>query len=139
MHDDRGPLAACGGDGPPAGSGGSGGGTGLTGLGGLGGFGGNTFNQCGVAAPPPSDAGHCTAVTAPAIVDFDDYTAGTTASSYTYTVNGQPPAGDAVPGAFLHIDDGSGMNGGTSVIATEMVAGEGRCRLRRARSRTATP
>lgn len=120
-----GPLAACGGDAPPAGGGGGGGGTGLTGPGGLGGVGGNTFNQCGVAAPPPSDAGHCTAVTAPAIVDFDDYTAGTAASSYTYDVNGKPPAGDAVPGAFLHIDDGSGTSGGTSVIATEMVAGEG--------------
>jgi len=118
------PLAGCGGDGSPPGSGGSGGGTGLTGLGGLGGLGGNTFNQCGVAAPLPTDAGHCTSVSAPTITDFDDYTAGTAVSSYTYSVNGKPPAGDAVPGAFLHIDDGSGTNG-TSVIATEMVTGEG--------------
>ena len=117
-----GPLAACGGDGPPAGSGG---GTGLTGLGGLGGIGGNTFNQCGVVAPLPTEAGHCASVSAPTITDFDDYTAGTAASSYTYYVNGKPPAGDAVLGAFLHIDDGSGTNGATSVITMEMVTGEG--------------
>ena len=118
-------LGACGDGGPQGGNSGGGGGTGLTGLGGLGGLGGGAFNQCGVAAPGPSDAGHCTAVSAPTIADFDDYTAGTAAGSYTYYVNGKPPAGDAVPGAFLHIDDGSGMNGGTSVITTEMVAGEG--------------
>jgi hypothetical protein len=118
------PVAACGGDGQQGGNSGGSGGAGLTGLGGLGGPGGNTFNECGVAAPLPTDTGHCTAVSAPAVVDFDDYTAGTAASSYTYYVNGKPPAGDAVLGAFLHIDDGSGTNG-TSVVSTEMVTGEG--------------
>jgi hypothetical protein len=114
-----GSLAACSDDGP-----GGGDGTGLTGLGGLGGIGGNTFNQCGVAAPAPSDAGHCTAVSAPGIADFDDYSAGAAASSYTYYVNARPPAADAVLGAILHIDDGSATNG-TSVVTTEMVTGEG--------------
>jgi len=114
-----GPLAACSDDGQ-----GGGDGTGLTGIGGLGGIGGNTFNQCGVAAPAPSDAGHCTAVSAPTIADFDDYTTGAAASTYTYYVNGKPPAADAVLGAILHIDDGSATNG-TSVITTEMVTGEG--------------
>src|SRR3954466_13265798 len=65
------PLAACRDDGQQGGNGGGrGGGTGLTGLGGLG---GNAFNQCGVAAPLPTEAGHCTAVGAPALADFDDY------------------------------------------------------------------
>ena len=113
-----GPLAACGGDGPSAGSGG-------TGLAGLGGSGGNTFNQCGVAAPLPAETGSCTAVTAPAIADFDDYVAGTAAGGYTYSVNGKPPAPGAQLGAIVHVGDGSDMNGGTSVIATEMVAGAG--------------
>jgi hypothetical protein len=114
------PLGACG-DGSPQGGNSGGGGTGLTGLGGLG---GNTFNQCGVAAPPPA-ASQCTAVSAPTVADFDDYAAGTAAGGYTYYVNGKPPAADAVLGSLLHIDDGSSMNGGTSVITTEMVTGEG--------------
>jgi hypothetical protein len=91
----------------------------------LGGLGGNTFNQCGVAAPLPAETGSCTAVTAPAIADFDDYVAGTAAGSYSYYVNGKPPAPGAQLGAILHVGDGSDTNGGTSVIATEMVAGEG--------------
>jgi hypothetical protein len=115
-----GPLAACGGDGAPAGGGS--GGTGLTGL--DGGLGGNTFNQCGVAAPPPAETGQCTAVTAPAIADFDDYVAGAPAGSYTYYVNGKPPAAGAQLGAILHVGDGSETNG-TSVLATEMVPGAG--------------
>jgi hypothetical protein len=115
-----GSLAACGGDGPGGGTGGSGG-AGLTGLGGLG---GSAFNQCGVAAPLPEDTGQCTAVHAPLIADFDDYS-GTVAGGYTYYVNAKPPAADAVLGALQHVGDGSDMNGGTAVIATEMVAGAG--------------
>ena len=49
---------------------------------------------------------------------------GAAASTFTYFVNGKPPAADAVLGAILHIDDGSATNG-TSVITTEMVTGEG--------------
>jgi hypothetical protein len=79
-------------------------------------FGGASFNQCGVSAPLPSDAAGCTTVSAPAIVNFDDY-AGTAASDYGFSVN-------AVRGSVLHVGDGSDMNGGTSVIATEMVPGE---------------
>jgi hypothetical protein len=82
------------------------------------------FNQCGVAAPPPASTGQCTAVTAPLITNFDDY-AGGVAANYTYYVNAKPPASNAVLGAIQHIGDGSDSNGGTSVIATDMVAGEG--------------
>jgi hypothetical protein len=106
-------LAACGDGGQGGGNGGSDG-AGLTG----GGLGGASFNQCGVAAPLPPDTGQCTAVSAPALTTFDDYVAGTAATSYTYQANG-------VLGGFLHISDGSDMNGGTSVIATEMVTGAG--------------
>jgi len=109
-------LAACSDDAHQGGK--DAGATGLTGVDGLGGIGGNTFNQCGVAAPKPSDSGNCTAVSAPAIADFDDYAPGTSAGAYTYQVGGKL-------GAILHIDDGSGSNGGTSVISTEMVTGEG--------------
>jgi hypothetical protein len=117
-------VAACNDDGQHGGAGGAGGagGTAATDAGGLG---GSAFNQCGVAAPLPADPGQCTAVSAPAIADFDDYATGTAAGSYTYYVNGKPPAPDAVLGAILHIGDGSDMNGGTSVISTEMVAGAG--------------
>jgi hypothetical protein len=83
------------------------------------------FNQCGVAAPLPADTGHCVTVHTPAITNFDDYVPGTSASSYTYYVNGKPPATDAVLGVIQHIGDGSDMNGGTSVISTDMVTGEG--------------
>jgi hypothetical protein len=115
-------VAACG-DGAPQGANdsGSGGRAGIVG----GGLGGSAFNQCGVAAPLPADTGQCPAVSAPTIANFDDYAAGTAAGSYVYYVNGKPPATDAVLGAILHIGDGSDMNGGTSVITTEMVAGEG--------------
>ena len=114
-------LAACGDGGQGGGNGGGAGGAGLTG----GGLGGNAFNQCGVAAPLPVDNGQCSLVSAPAVADFDDYVAGTAASSYAYYVNANPPAANAVLGGFLHIGDGSDTNGGTSVIATEMVTGEG--------------
>jgi hypothetical protein len=114
-------VAACGGgeqhDGIDGGAGGSGGAAG-------GGLGGSAFNQCGVAAPLPADTGQCTSVTAPTIADFDDYVTGTMAGSYTYYVNGKPPAPGAVLGAIQHIGDGSDMNGGTSLISTEMVTGE---------------
>lgn len=115
-------VSACGGDGPARG--GTGGSGGTTGTGGDG-LDGGTFNQCGVAAPLPADTGQCTAVHAPLIADFDDYAAGASAGSYTYYVNAKPPAADAVLGGLQHIGDGSDMNGGTGVITTEMVAGEG--------------
>jgi len=83
-----------------------------------------SFNQCGVAAPLPADTGQCTAVHAPLIANFDDY-GGAAANSYTFYVNGKPPAPDAVLGAVLHVGDGSDMNGGTGIIATQMVPGEG--------------
>jgi hypothetical protein len=105
-------VAACGGDGGKGGGGGLGPGDG-------------SFNQCGVAAPLPADTGQCTAVHAPAIVDFDDYVAGAPAGGYTYYVNGKPPATDAVLGAVQHVGDGSDMNGGAGVITTDMVTGEG--------------
>ena len=116
-------LAACGGGSsqPNDGGGGTGGAVGTIG----GGFAGSAFNQCGVAAPLPADTGQCTAVNAPTIADFDDYVTGTAAASYTYYVNGKPPAPDALLGQIQHIGDGSDMNGGTSVISTDMVAGEG--------------
>jgi hypothetical protein len=115
-------IAACGGGGQPEGTGNGGGGrTGIVDQG----LGGSAFNQCGVAAPLPADTGQCKAVSAPTIADFDDYVMGTVASSYTYSVNGKLPAPDAVLGAIQHIGDGSDMNGGTSVISTEMVTGEG--------------
>jgi hypothetical protein len=114
-------LAACGDDGQDDGGRDSGSG-GMAGTGG-GGFGGSAFNQCGVAAPLPAETGQCAAVAAPGIVDFDDY-AGTAASSYTFSVPGKPPV-DAVSGLLMHVGDGSDMNGGTAVITTEMVTGEG--------------
>jgi hypothetical protein len=94
-----GALAASGGGGQHGGNVSDGGGPGGTAGGG---FGGSSFNQCGVAAPAPLpiDTGQCTAVRAPAIADFDDYVAGTGASSYTYYVNGKPPASAAVLGAI---------------------------------------
>jgi endo-1,4-beta-xylanase len=135
-------LAACGGDGPAVDSrGDAGAGAGATGGsgtggsagtgGGGGGSGGSTtggarsfsFNQCGVAAPPPA-AAECARVSAPAITNFDDYQGGDVAS-YTYYLNAAPPAPEAVLGGIQHVGDGSDTNGGTSVIATEMVAGEG--------------
>ena len=82
------------------------------------------FNQCGVAAPLPATTGQCTLVSAPSITNFDDYTPGTAAGSYTYYVNAPPTASNAVLGAIQHIGDGSDMNGGTSVISTDMVTGE---------------
>ena len=116
-------VAACGDGGHQAGNS-SGGSAGMGGTG-VGGLGGTAFNQCGVAAPLPADTGQCTAVSAATVADFDDYASGTPASSYTYYVNGKPPARDALRGALQHIGDGSDMNGGTSVISTEMVTGEG--------------
>lgn len=83
------------------------------------------FNQCGVAAPLPANTGQCTLVSAPSITNFDDYAPGTAAGSYTYYLNAPPPASNAVLGAIQHIGDGSDMNGGTSVISTDMVTGEG--------------
>jgi hypothetical protein len=114
------PTAAAidGGAGSPAAGGG--GGTSSSRLGDN--IGGMGFNQCGVAAPLPASTGQCTTVSAPTLTDFDDY-AGTAAASYTFYVNAKPPATDAVLGAIQHIGDGSDQNGGTSVIATEMVTG----------------
>jgi hypothetical protein len=114
-------LASCNDDSPGQGKGGGGGGTGVIGSGGIGGM---SFNQCGVAAPLPRDTGQCMAVSAPTITDFDDYS-GTGAGSYTYYVNGKPPAANAVLGGIVHVGDGSDMNGGTSAITTEMVTGVG--------------
>jgi hypothetical protein len=115
-------IAACGGGGQHDGSGGAGGESGGTPGGGLG---GSAFNQCGVAAPLPADTGQCTLVSAGRIMDFDDYLPGAAAGSYTSYVSGNPPMPGAVLGAIQHIGDGSDMNGGTSVISTEMVTGEG--------------
>ena len=84
---------------------------------------GRSFNECGVAAPPPAETGQCTAIAAPMIANFDDY-AGADAGSYTYSVSGKAPA-EPVRGAILHVGDGSDASGGTSVITTEMVTGEG--------------
>jgi hypothetical protein len=84
---------------------------------------GRSFNECGVAAPLPAETGQCTAVAAPLITNFDDF-AGTDPGGYTYSVSGKPPS-EAVRGAILHVGDGSDMNGGTGVITTEMVPGEG--------------
>jgi hypothetical protein len=111
-----GSFPACGGDGPAGGNMGGGGGTLPD---------GGSFNQCGVTAPLPADTGQCTAVHAPSIADFDDYVAGAAAGGYTYYVNGKPPATDAVLGGVQHVGDGSDMNGGTAVITTDMVTGEG--------------
>jgi hypothetical protein len=81
--------------------------------------GGSGFNQCGVAAPLPADTGQCGVVNTPAIAAFDDY-AGGAAASYTYVVSG------SVTGAILHVGDGSDVgDAGASVIATDMVMGEG--------------
>ena len=113
-------LAACGDGADDEGTGDGSGGTGATGVGGTG---ASTFNQCGVAAPLPAETGQCTLVSAALIADFDD-SAGTDASGYTFSVSAVPPA-EAVRGAVLHVGDGSNMNGGTSVISTEMVTGEG--------------
>ena len=82
------------------------------------------FNQCGVAAPLPANPGQCTVVTGPTIANFDDY-AGGDAASYSYYINGKPPAAGAVLGALQHVDDGSAAGGGASVISTEMVTGRG--------------
>lgn len=75
------------------------------------------LNQCGVGAPQPADDGRCGTVSAATITNFDDF-AGGAAASYTYQVG-------TAGGAILHIGDGSDANGGTSVISTDMVAGEG--------------
>jgi hypothetical protein len=112
--------AGCGSN-APGGTGGSGG----TPLPGTGGLGGSAFNQCGVAAPRLANTGHCTTVSAPSITNFDDYVAGSSASSYSYSINAKPPVAGAEIGALQHIDDGSATNGGTSTISTEMVTGRG--------------
>jgi len=112
-------LAACS-DGATGDAQGSSGGTG--GTGGVG-VGGDHFNQCGVAAPLPAETGQCTVISAPAITDFDDYAGGTPAS-YTFSLDAAAPS-EAMTGAILHVGDGSDMNGGTGVITTEMVTGEG--------------
>jgi hypothetical protein len=104
-------LPACGGDGHAGGN--------------TGGLDAGSANQCGVAAPLPADTGQCTAVHAPSIADFDDYAAGTSPAGYTYYVNAKPPAADALLGGLQHVGDGSDTNGGTGVITTEMVTGEG--------------
>ena len=114
-------LNACSDGANGAGSAGAGGGGTVDA--GAGAFAGNAFNQCGVAAPPPVNTGQCTAVSAPLLTNFDDYTGGT-ASSYTYYVNARPPAPDAVLGAILHVGDGSDMGGTPSIITTEMTTGE---------------
>lgn len=80
------------------------------------------FNQCGVAAPLPTNPGQCTVVTDATITSFDDYAGGDVAS-YSYQINGKSAMG-AVPGGLQHIDDGSAANG-TSVVSTEMVPGRG--------------
>ncbi|HEX6273232.1 MAG TPA: hypothetical protein VFZ53_09335 [Polyangiaceae bacterium] len=116
-----GQLAACSDD--PS-NGGDAGGSGGSGAAGVGGTGASTFNQCGVAAPLPADTGQCTVVSVPLLADFDDYS-GTVASDYTFYVNGPPPAEGALLGGFLHVDDGSAATEDTSVVSTEMVAGEG--------------
>jgi len=84
---------------------------------------GRSFNECGVAAIPPAETGQCTKIAAPSIANFDDY-AGADVGSYTFSVTGEAPA-EPVRGAILHVDDGSAANGGTSVVTTEMVTGEG--------------
>jgi hypothetical protein len=114
-------LAACGDEASDDANAGGGGGSGATGVGGTG---ASTFNQCGVAAPLPADTGQCTVVTAPLLTDFDDYT-GTGASSYSFYVNGAPPAEGALLAGFLHVDDGSAATDATTVVSTEMVTGEG--------------
>jgi hypothetical protein len=86
------------------------------------GTGGTVINQCGAAAPLPAETGQCKATSTTLITNFDDYT-GTTPDSYTFYVNGAPPAADSVLGGVLHVGDGSDAEG--SVIATEMVPGEG--------------
>ncbi|MGC4069355.1 MAG: hypothetical protein QM784_32840 [Polyangiaceae bacterium] len=97
------------------------GGTDTSGVG-LNGYGGSAFNQCGVKAPLPAETGQCTKVTAPLITNFDDFT-GTDATQYGFSVN--TGTDGAIAGTLLHVGDGSDENGGTSVIATEMVPGEG--------------
>ena len=79
------------------------------------------FNQCGVAAPLPSDTGACVGVSASTIADFDDYDGGD-AASYGYTVFAEPPSSN-VAGGILHIDDGSDAE--DSEITTKMVTGIG--------------
>jgi hypothetical protein len=113
-------VAACSDDAGDEASGGGSGGSGATGVGGTG---ASVFNQCGVAAPLPAETGQCTLVSAPLVTDFDDYS-GMAPSSYTFSVSAAPPA-EAVQGAILHVGDGSDTNGGTGVITTEMVTGEG--------------
>jgi hypothetical protein len=117
-------LSACGDDASDDANGEGSGGTAGTGGSAVGGTGASTFNQCGVAAPLPAETGQCTAVTAPLIADFEDY-AGAAATSYSYYVNGKPPAVGALLGGVLHVDDGSVASDGASVISTEMVTGEG--------------
>lgn len=112
------PSAGCGDDGEEDASSGGSAGAGASG------FGGASFNQCGVAAPLPSDASGCTPVTAPTLADFDDYPGTGSAADYAFYVNAKPPESSAVRGAILHVGDGSDSNG-TSVITTEMVPGEG--------------
>ncbi len=87
------------------------------------GIGGSGFNQCGVAAPLPTNTGQCTTVSIPAITNFDDYTGGA-AASYNFHINAN--TANPVLGSVLHVDDGSATgDAGTSVISTQMVTGEG--------------
>lgn len=86
------------------------------------GFGGAAYNQCGVAAPLPAETGQCTKVTAPLITNFDDFT-GTDATSYGFQLNAG--TSQTLAGSTLHVGDGSDASGGTSVISTTMVPGEG--------------
>lgn len=89
------------------------------------GIGGSNYNECGVAAPLPVDANaQCTAVIVPTITNFDDYS-GNGANNYVYYINAKPPAQGALRGAVMHVGDGSDANGGTSMITTEMVVGQG--------------
>ncbi len=111
-------VLACGTD-PESTAGGSGGAAA-----GSGGAAAGVVNQCGVAAPLPAETGQCKVKLGAAITNFDDY-GGTNPSGYTYNLNGAPPAADAVLGALQHVGDGSDTAGGSSVIATEMVTGEG--------------
>lgn len=122
-------AGASGGTAGAVGSGGAGAGSGAgtgTGGGASGGTGGSVsfpVNQCGVAAPQPSQASQCAALSAPKITDFDDF-AGGNAADYTYSLSAQAPAGPTVLGAVLHVGDGSDTDAGAT-IATEMVPGEG--------------
>lgn len=115
-------LVACGNSSGRDSSSGGNPSAGANGAGGANGGGSNYhFNQCGVAAALPTNPGQCALVTSPSITNFDDYAGGNPAS-YTYYVNGKPPAAGSALGAIQHIDDGSAANG-TSVVGTEMVPG----------------